>query len=172
MTFALNQNLNFIRILNNLFLLGEEKMIETLAKLFIRDLEKLKTEIKSYNDEKNLWKISGEIKNSAGNLCLHICGNLQHFIGATLGNSGYIRIREAEFSRKNVPAKELVEEIKHTTKIVEKTLHDLKEEELTKTFPINVFGDEMTTEFFLVHLVSHLNYHLGQINYHRRLLAF
>ena len=79
-------------------------MIETLTKLFLRDLEKLKTEITSFKDEKNIWKISGDIKNSAGNLCLHICGNLQHFIGATLGNSGYIRKRDEEFSRKNVPS--------------------------------------------------------------------
>ncbi len=92
------------------------------------------------------------VKNSAGNLCLHICGNLQHFIGATLGNSGYIRKRDAEFSRKNVPVKELVDEIEITIKVVEKTLNELKEEELQKTFPINVFGYEMTTGFFLVHL--------------------
>ncbi len=97
-------------------------MIETLTKLYLRDLEKLKTEITSYKDEKKIWVISGDIKNSAGNLCLHICGNLQHFVGATLGNSGYIRKRDEEFSRKNVPVKELVEEIELTTKVIEKTL--------------------------------------------------
>ena len=145
-------------------------MIQTLTKLFLRDLEKLKTEISSFKDEKNIWKISGEIKNSAGNLCLHLCGNLQHFIGAVLGNSGYVRNRDAEFSRKNVPLKELLSEIDETTKAVEKTLKELKEENLEKIFPINVFGYEMTTEYFLVHLTGHLNYHLGQINYHRRLL--
>ncbi|MCW8803586.1 MAG: DinB family protein [Ignavibacteriaceae bacterium] len=147
-------------------------MIEVLTQLFQHDLEKLRTEISSYKDENKMWEMSGELKNSAGNLCLHICGNLQHFIGATLGNSGYIRKREAEFSRKNVPLKELVDEIELTTKVVEKTLKGLKEEDLQKTFPINVFGHEMTTGFFLVHLTTHLNYHLGQINYHRRLLDF
>ena len=79
-------------------------MIETLSQLFLRDLDKLKTEITSFKDEKKIWEISGDIKNSAGNLCLHLCGNLQHFIGAVLGNSGYVRNRDAEFSRKNVPA--------------------------------------------------------------------
>jgi uncharacterized damage-inducible protein DinB len=147
-----------------------KKMIDILLQLFQRDLEKLKTEISSFKDEKKIWAISGEVKNSAGNLCLHLCGNLQHFIGAVLGNSGYVRNRDAEFSRKNVSVKELVEEIELTTKVVEKTLKELKEEELTKTFPINVFGFEMTTGYFLVHLSTHLNYHLGQINYHRRLL--
>ncbi|HSW55189.1 MAG TPA: DinB family protein, partial [Ignavibacteriaceae bacterium] len=127
-------------------------------------------EISSFKDEKKIWVISGEVKNSSGNLCLHLCGNLQHFIGAVLGNSVYIRNRDAEFTRKNVPVKELVDEIELTAKIVEKTLKELKEGELKKTFPINVFGYEMTTGYFLVHLSTHLNYHLGQINYHRRLL--
>lgn len=145
-------------------------MITTLTKLYLRDLEKLKTEITSFKDEKKIWEISGNVKNSAGNLCLHLCGNLQHFIGAVLGNSGYVRNRDAEFSRKNVPVKELVDEIELTAKVVENTLNELEEEILQKTFPINVFGYEMTTGYFLTHLTTHLNYHLGQINYHRRLL--
>jgi len=147
-------------------------MTEILSQLFLRDLEKLKTEITSFNNEKNIWKISGDIKNSAGNLCLHLCGNLHHFVGAMLGNSGYIRNRDSEFSRKDVPLKELVDEIELTIKVVEKTLKNLPKGILEKTYPINVFGYEMTTEFFLTHLTTHLNYHLGQINYHRRLLDF
>jgi uncharacterized damage-inducible protein DinB len=145
-------------------------MINILLKLYLRDLEKLKTEISSFKDEKNIWKISGEIKNSAGNLCLHLCGNLQHFIGAVLGNSGYVRNRDAEFSRKNVPKIELVAEIELTIKSVQKTLEQLKAEDLQKSYPENVLGYEMTTEFFLTHLATHLNYHLGQVNYHRRLI--
>jgi uncharacterized damage-inducible protein DinB len=145
-------------------------MIETLTKLFLRDLEKLKTEITSFKDEKKMWEISGDIKNSAGNLCLHICGNLQHFIGAVLGNSGYIRKRDEEFSRKNVQMKELVEEIETTKKIVESTLAKLDNTVLQKTYPVNKHGEEMTTGYFLMHFLGHLNYHLGQINYHRRLI--
>lgn len=145
-------------------------MIDTLKKLFNRDLEKLKTEISSYNDEKKLWKISGEIKNSAGNLCMHLCGNLQHFIGNILGNSGYVRNREAEFSTKDIPKEKLLDEINVTAKVVEKTISELKEDKFNEIYPVNVFGYEMTTEFFLVHLATHLNYHLGQINYHRRLV--
>jgi uncharacterized damage-inducible protein DinB len=145
-------------------------MIEILSQLFKHDLEILKTEISSFKDEKNIWKISGDIKNSAGNLGLHLCGNLQHFIGGVLGNSGYVRNRDAEFSKKNVPVKELVYEIELTTQVVANTLKELEEEELQRTFPINVFGQETTTGYFLTHLSTHLNYHLGQINYHRRLL--
>ena len=145
-------------------------MIETLTQLFLRDLEKLKTEISSFKDEKKVWMISGDIKNSAGNLCLHLCGNLQHFVGAILGNSGYVRKRDEEFSKKNVPIRELVAEIELTIKVVQKTLQELKEEDLQKTYPINVFGYEMTTEYLLTNMAAHLTYHLGQINYHRRLL--
>ena len=145
-------------------------MIDTLLQLFLRDLEKLKTEISSFKDEKKIWEISGDIKNSAGNLCLHLCGNLQHFIGAVLGNSGYVRNRDAEFSKKDVPIRELVAEIDLTIKVVQKTLQELKEEDLQKTYPINVFGYEMTTEYLLTNMAAHLTYHLGQINYHRRLL--
>jgi uncharacterized damage-inducible protein DinB len=145
-------------------------MIDTLLKLFIRDLEKLKTEITSFKDEKKIWEISGDIKNSAGNLCLHLCGNLQHFIGAVLGNSGYIRNRDAEFSKKNVPIRELVAEIEITIRVVQDSLSKLSEDDLQKIYPINVFGYEMTTEYLITHMAAHLNYHLGQISYHRRLL--
>ena len=145
-------------------------MINTFTQLYLRELEKLKTEISAYEDEKKIWEISGDIKNSAGNLCLHLCGNLQHFIGSVLGNSGYIRNRDAEFSRKDVPIRELVAEIELTKKAVENALKELKEEDLQKTYPINVFGYEMTTEYLLTNMAAHLTYHLGQINYHRRLL--
>jgi uncharacterized damage-inducible protein DinB len=145
-------------------------MKNILIQIFERDLEKLKTEITSYKNESKMWKVSGEISNSAGNLCLHLCGNLQHFIGTTLGNLGYKRNRDAEFNRKNVPVDELIKEIDKTLEIVTETLKNFEEEKLIEIYPINVFGKEMTTGFFLAHLTTHLNYHLGQINYHRRLL--
>jgi len=145
-------------------------MLEILNDLYLRDLDKLKTEITSYKNEENIWKISGEISNSAGNLCLHLCGNLQHFVGAVLGNSGYVRKRDEEFSKKNVPISELVAEIGLTIELLEKTFAGLQENDLQKIYPINVFGYEMTTEYLLTHMATHFNYHLGQINYHRRLL--
>ena len=145
-------------------------MLEILSDLYLRDLEILKTEITSYKKEKNLWKISRDIKNSGGNLCLHLCGNLQHFIGAVLGNSGYVRNRDAEFSRKDVPIRELEAGINLTIEALKKTFMELKEDDLQKIYPVNVFGYEMTTEYLLIHMATHLSYHLGQINYHRRLL--
>ena len=146
-------------------------VISALLELFKRDLNILSVEINSYSDESNLWTTNADIKNSPGNLCLHLCGNLQHFIGAVLGNTGYIRNREAEFSKKNVPKDQLLNLIDTTKESVLNVLESLPEDQLEKDYPIDVFKKKMTTTYFLIHLLSHLNYHLGQINYHRRLLA-
>lgn len=147
-------------------------LIETLKDLYARDLKKLKTEIESYRNETAMWKISGEIPNSGGNLALHLIGNLKSFIGANLGDSGYVRQRDLEFSQKNTPRAELLQMIDETADVVAATLDKLTTEQLEQVYPIVVFADRtepMTTLWFLVHLATHLNYHLGQINYHRRL---
>ncbi|AJW65216.1 hypothetical protein VO54_03791 [Elizabethkingia miricola] len=145
-------------------------MIETLQILFKRDLLKLKTEIESYQSEENIWKISQHISNSAGNLCLHLIGNLNHFIGAITSKTGYIRNRDAEFSLKDVPRTQLTKMIDNTILVIENTLNNLNEDDLKKEYPLVVFEGKMSTEFFFTHLTAHLSYHLGQINYHRRLL--
>lgn len=146
-------------------------LIEILNELFERDLNKLIAEIGQYKDEDDLWKVSAGISNAAGNLCLHLVGNLNHFIGATLGNTGYVRHRDDEFSLKNIPRMDLVTNIKNCTLIIKSVLNKLPEIELEYDFPLEVFGRKVKTGFMLVHLASHLNYHLGQINYHRRLLS-
>ncbi|KIC61769.1 DinB family protein [Chryseobacterium taiwanense] len=143
---------------------------ESLQSLYTRDLNKLKTEIESYQNEETIWKIDKNILNSAGNLCLHLVGNLNHFIGAQLGSSDYIRNRELEFSLKDVPRNELIEKVERTLEIVVSTLDKLTSEDMEKEYPLEALGYKMTTEYFLIHLFGHLSYHLGQINYHRRLL--
>ncbi len=143
---------------------------QSIAQLIERDLRKLQEEIKSYGSTESIWVTPGNISNSAGNLALHICGNLQHFIGAVLGESGYIRKREEEFGRTGLTADEIVLEIDKTLKTCLATIKNLSTDTLNKDFPIEVFGHPMSTIFFLNHLCAHLNYHLGQINYHRRLL--
>ncbi len=142
---------------------------ETLRKIMKRDLEKLKTEIALYNGESNLWVVDRNITNSGGNLCLHLVGNLNTFIGGVLGKTGYIRDRDAEFSLKNVPKIELLLKIDDLILVVDNTLSRLTNSQLQENYPIMVFKEEMTVEYFLIHLASHLSYHLGQINYHRRL---
>ncbi len=145
-------------------------LTETLIKLFTRDLNALKTQVNSYKDEKNLWIVTKDISNSAGNLCLHLIGNLNHYIGAILGDSGYVRQRDLEFSLKDIPKADLIKLINDTIDVVENTLGNLTEVDLQKEYKRRVFEDTMTTAYFLVHLSMHLAYHLGQINYHRRLL--
>ncbi len=141
-----------------------------LTQLFERDLQKLATEIGLYKDEDKLWLVKPGISNSAGNLCLHLVGNLNHFIGATLGHTGYVRHRDDEFSLKNIPRQDLLLNIENTRLIVKEVLSNLLEATLQEDFPLEIFGKKDSTEFILVHLATHLTYHLGQINYHRRLL--
>jgi len=143
---------------------------ETLIELFDRDLDRLVNEINLYKDEDRLWLVPEGISNSAGNLCLHLLGNLNHFIGATLGNTGYVRHRDDEFSLKYIPRQDLVMNLENCRLIVKNTLEKLPEEEMTKDFPLEKHGKIVSNTHMLVHLFGHLSYHLGQINYHRRLL--
>jgi len=145
-------------------------LIENLITLFNRDLKRLKSEIESYKDEKNIWRTEKNIANSAGNLCLHLIGNLNWFIGAELGKTNYVRYRELEFSTKDIPQTELIKKIDETIIVVENSLRGLTDEELKNEYPLLVFDKKTSTEYFLIHLTTHLAYHLGQINYHRRLL--
>ena len=145
-------------------------VIETLQKIFKRDLEKLKQEIASYRNESNLWKLDKSIANSSGNLCLHLVGNLNTYIGAEIGKTGYVRNRDLEFSLKNIPQVQLVKMIEDTIVIVEDGLSKLNENDLEREYPLLVFKEKTSTGYFLIHLTVHLGYHLGQVNYHRRLL--
>lgn len=143
---------------------------QILKDQFLRDLEKLKEEIGLYRNEPMIWVTAEGINNSGGNLCLHLVGNLNNYIGKELGKTGYVRHRELEFTLKNVPRTELLMMIDQTIKVVGTTLDGLTDEQLKDEYPILVFTVKKSTEFFLVHLLSHLSYHLGQVNYHRRLL--
>ena len=145
-------------------------LTETLKLLFERDLKKLRDEIEAYEIEKNIWQVEKNIKNSAGNLCLHLIGNLNWFIGAQLGATGYIRHRELEFSSTNIPKDDLLLEIDKTRSVLDNTLDKITESQLELEYPILVFDKKTTTYYFLIHLTTHLAYHLGQINYHRRLI--
>jgi uncharacterized damage-inducible protein DinB len=147
------------------------QLIDSFRKIFERDLNKLAVEINSYADEASIWIINGEIKNSAGTLALHLCGNLSHYIGHVLGKSDYVRDREAEFASRNIARRELLSHIEETRSSVLNALSNLRPESLDEDYPEKVFDYPMTTCHFLIHLASHLGYHLGQVNYHRRLTS-
>jgi len=146
-------------------------MTSDLTTLFRRDLEKLSAELEAYPSEASIWAVSGDIKNSAGTLTLHLVGNLNHFIGKVLGHSDYVRDRDAEFSRRNVPRAELLEQVQNTKTMIEHALPSLNAASLEDLYPLEPLGHSMTTGYFLLHLYGHLSWHLGQVNYHRRLLA-
>jgi hypothetical protein len=141
-------------------------MINSIIKLFERDLSKLKQEIEMYGSEADLWKIQGEIANSAGNLALHLIGSLNHFIGNHLGGTGYARNRPLEFSDKDVPKIELIAKIEATRQMLNEVLPTISREVLAQ----KQTDGKNSNEYFVIQLYGHLNYHLGQINYHRRLV--
>ncbi len=142
-----------------------------LSELFLRDLNRLVKELEQYPSEYQIWLLPEGINNSAGTLTLHLVGNLQHFIGAVLGDSGYVRDREAEFNDRNVPVSQLIHSVNSTIESIKSVLSHIDDESLETTYPLEVFGEPISTIKFLIHLQGHLNYHLGQVNYHRRLLA-
>ena len=146
-------------------------MLSTLAELFVRDLASLKKELEQYPSEAALWKRAEGINNTGGNLALHLAGNLRHFIGATLGNNGYVRDRHGEFNDVDVPRSEICARIDAAAEDIRVVFGALSEEELDGNYAIEVFGEPVSTRRFMLHLYGHLNYHLGQISYHRRLLS-
>lgn len=145
-------------------------IIDTLKTLFNRDLKRLITEIELYNNEADIWQVKGQINNSAGHLCLHLVGNLNTYIGKELGHTGYVRNRELEFSSEPIPRQKLIQYVKNTIEIINQTLNNFDKNLLEAEYPILVFDHKTSTEYMLVHLSTHLAYHLGQINYHRRLI--
>ncbi|WP_336517160.1 DUF1572 family protein [Pollutibacter soli] len=145
-------------------------IINELITVFDRDLNKLKFEIESYKNPAAVWKIEKSIANSGGNLCLHLVGNLNAYIGVGLANTNYLRKRDLEFSRKNIPQSALITQIEETMVVVHSGLSNLTGPKLSEDFPIVIWEKPSNMAFTLIHLATHLNYHLGQINYHRRLL--
>ena len=142
-----------------------------LMEILENELNKLKQEINLYKDEKDLWIIKGKISNSAGNLCLHLLGNLNHFIGHLVGGTGYQRDRENEFSEKDVPRAELNNRIDAVIEVIKKSLPKINDSDMNKTFPDKMGGKIREYGYTLIHITNHFDYHLGQINYHRRLIA-
>lgn len=144
--------------------------MQNIKALYLTQLDALREEISLYKNENDLWVLTGEIKNTPGNLCLHICGNLNYFIGALIGNTGYVRDREKEFSDKNTGRESLYKNIDDTKNMIINVFDNLGNYDFTKIYPDNKFGENPTYAFVFARLVSHLSYHLGQINYHRRIL--
>lgn len=146
-------------------------MTTPLHDLYARDLQRLRDAVAAYPDDASLWRTAGTISNPGGTLCLHLCGNLRHFIGHTLGGQAYVRDREHEFSARGLTRAELLAEVDRMRMEVLGTLAALEPTALAHTFPQHLMDREWRTDELLMHLHGHLNYHLGQLDYHRRILC-
>jgi uncharacterized damage-inducible protein DinB len=139
--------------------------------LYLRELEKLRHEISQYQDDEQLWVILPGTNNSGGNLALHLCGNLRHFIGYILGGTGYIRNRDLEFSDSGKSREELTGIIQNCINEISATFDSAAHIEAPLPYPAEFLGENPNMGFVLTHLLAHFTYHLGQINYHRRYVS-
>jgi hypothetical protein len=150
---------------------GEGLMKDWITNVLTRELKALRREIESYPTEHDLWAIPAGIANPGGNLALHLTGNLQYFVGNVLGKNGYVRNRDSEFGTRDIPRADLLREIDNAIAAVELGMSKIREEDLAKPFPEKVGGVSSSTGAFLAHFATHLAYHLGQVDYHRRMLT-
>ena len=141
-----------------------------LTRLFVRELETFQREVEMFPDDQSLWKTLPGVANSAGNLGAHLAGNVQHFIGAVLGKSGYARQRDREFSRRDGTRAEIVADLQAAIDVAKTYLPALTPADLAREYPEAVGGVKMATGLFLMHLASHAAFHLGQADYLRRTL--
>jgi hypothetical protein len=141
-----------------------------LANFYERDIRKLMGEVNLFNNEEDLWRTQGSVKNSCGNIVLHITGGLNYLIGATLAHTGYVRDREQEFIRKGVERKHLVAQLEELIPLINETVNALTPGDMEAEYPIFFDKPKTSTGYVLVQLLLHLNYHLGQVNYLRRIL--
>jgi uncharacterized damage-inducible protein DinB len=142
-----------------------------ISGILARDLVSLRKEIEAYPAEQDLWRGAEGIANPGGTLALHLAGNLQHFIGAVLGNTGYVRNRDAEFAERDVPRVEVLHRIDAALAAVQDALAGLSDADLDREYPLPVGTVRVGTGDFLIHLATHLAYHLGQVDYHRRMVT-
>ncbi len=141
-----------------------------LSSFYARDIRKLIEEISLFRHEENLWKIHGSMKNSSGNLALHLIGGTNFLIGTQLGNTGYIRNRDQEFLIKGVPREELLAQLEALIPMVTTVLQNLTQRDMDDEYPLEFDGQRRSKNYVLIQLLAHLNYHLGQVNYLRRSL--
>jgi len=143
-------------------------LCSTLQTVLHRELGAVRRSVEAYPDEASLWRLPPGLPNTGGTLVLHIAGNLRYYVGHVLGGIPYVRDRDAEFARRDVPRDDLLAEIDAAIDAVERTLAALPDDGLDTPYPERVNGRELTARDWLVHLASHLAYHLGQLDYHRR----
>ena len=142
-----------------------------LAELYQRDLTRLVQQLSAFPNDETLWQVLPPITNSAGNLALHLEGNLREYIGRQLGNVPYSRRRDLEFATKALPKRDLVRRLQAVSELVPGIVSGLSGQALEATYPEEVYSPALSTGQFVLSLYGHVNYHLGQIDYLRRMLT-
>ena len=142
--------------------------LTTLHLLIRRELGAIRRELEAYPDDDAVWRTMPGVPNVGGTLALHLAGNLQHYFGAVLGKDGYVRDRDAEFARRDVSRAELLRQLDAALAAVDRTFPKLRDADLAASFPELIAKRRVNTGVFLMHLLAHLGYHLGQLDYHRR----
>jgi uncharacterized damage-inducible protein DinB len=148
-----------------------DSILVAVRTVMLRELRALDREIAMYPDDESVWKVPAGISNSAGNLALHMAGNLRHFIGAVLGGSSYVRDRDAEFSTTGLTRAELRSVVATAVDELSTAFDRITDDQLSAEYPLKIAERRLRTRDFLMHLAVHLSYHLGQVDYHRRLLT-
>jgi uncharacterized damage-inducible protein DinB len=146
-------------------------MLTEVRTVLLRDVDTLRREIALYPDEASLWRELPGLPNTGGTLALHLAGNLRHYIGATLGGSGYVRDRAAEFATRGLTRAELSALVDQARAEVSRALDLIDPASLDSPYPAAFDGRSISTRLFLLHLAVHLTYHLGQLDYHRRMVS-
>ena len=146
-------------------------MPDDTQRVMARELEAFAREVELFPDDASLWRTLPGVTNSAGNLAVHVCGNLRHFVGAVLGGSGYVRDREAEFAARSGRRDDVARQVRETAGVVSTVLARLSPGVLEAPYPEPHDGVQLPCRTFLLHLCVHLAFHLGQAGYLRRALT-
>lgn len=146
-------------------------LTDDLSTILCRDLRALAREVAAYPDDAAVWRDVPGLPNSAGVLARHLAGNIRHYVGTALGGGAYVRDRADEFAARGLPRSAIVAEVEAARAEVERVIPGLTAAQLDADLPVPVGGHRVGTRRFLLHLGAHLAYHLGQVDYHRRLVA-
>lgn len=142
-----------------------------LTLMLTRELDGIAREIEAFPDDTTIWQVAPGVTNSAGNLALHIAGNMLHFIGTLLGNTGYVRDRDREFSQRSGTKRELLEELARARAVVQRVLPSVPPESLETTLTTHSMPGPVRAQRLLLHMCAHAGFHLGQIGYLRRIVT-
>jgi len=142
-----------------------------VRRVLTRELEALAREVELFPDDDVLWRTVPGVTNSAGNLALHACGNLEHFVGAVLGGTGYVRDRPAEFATRTGRRADVARQLRETAAVVTNAIARVPESALAAPYPEPHDGVQLSCGLFLLHLCVHLAFHLGQAGTLRRALT-